>query len=151
MTASTTIRIIGETGLRIGRPWTGECRRIQECSVEGPKVQAEGIDGTMTEQTFHQRVLDQLAHLGNITSRPTFGGRGVYWEGVIFALLHQDWIYFKVDEQSRGEYRARGIEPFRPNDRQTLKSYYEVPRDVLDDLETLLSWAREAIRAGQSS
>ena len=41
--------------------------------------------------------------------------------------------------------------PLRPNERQTLKSYYEVPPDVLADPEALLSWAREAIRAGQSS
>ena len=41
--------------------------------------------------------------------------------------------------------------PFRPNERQTLKSYYEVPPEVLDDAEALFSWAREAIRAGQSS
>jgi DNA transformation protein len=41
--------------------------------------------------------------------------------------------------------------PFRPNERQTLKSYYEVPPDVLDEPETLLSWAREAIGAGQNS
>ena len=41
--------------------------------------------------------------------------------------------------------------PFRPNERQTLKSYYEVPPEVLDDPEALLSWAGEAIRAGQES
>ena len=40
--------------------------------------------------------------------------------------------------------------PFRPNERQTLKSYFEVPQDVLDDPEALLSWVKEAIRAAQS-
>jgi TfoX/Sxy family transcriptional regulator of competence genes len=39
--------------------------------------------------------------------------------------------------------------PFRPNERQTLKSYDEVPPEVLGDPEALLSWVREAIRAGQ--
>lgn len=41
--------------------------------------------------------------------------------------------------------------PFHPNERQTFKSYYEMPPDVLADPEALLSWAGEAIRAGQSS
>ena len=36
---------------------------------------------------------------------------------------------------------ARGMGPFRPNDRQTLKSYFEVPPEVLADPEALLSWA----------
>jgi hypothetical protein len=30
-----------------------------------------------------------------------------------------------------------------------LTSYFEVPPEVLDDREAILSWAREAIRAGQ--
>jgi DNA transformation protein len=40
-----------------------------------------------------------------------------------------------------------GMGPFRPNERQTLKSYYDVPPEILDDREALLHWAREAIRA----
>jgi DNA transformation protein len=66
--------------------------------------------------------------------------------GIIFGGL-----YFQVDDQSKGDYVSSGMTPFRPNERQTLTSYYEVPSDVLDDREALLSWAQEAIRAGQSS
>jgi DNA transformation protein len=105
----------------------------------------------MADRTFKDRVFDQLSGLGGITSRPMFGGWGIYWEAVIFAILFGDQLYFKVDEQSKSEYVAKGMAPFHPNERQTLKSYYEVPSDVLDDIEALLSWAREAIRAGQSS
>ena len=105
----------------------------------------------MDDQAFRERVLNQLSILGNINGRPMFGGHGIYWEGVIFAIEYRDRLYFKVDEQSKGEYVAKGMGPFRPNERQTLKSYYEVPPDVLDDTEALLSWASEAIRAGQSS
>lgn len=103
------------------------------------------------DQPFKDRVLDQLAGLGDITCRPMFGGWGIYWEGIIFAILFGDRLYLKVDDQSRGDFVSRGMPPFRPNDRQTLKSYYEVPPDVLDDPEALLSWAREAIRVGQNS
>jgi TfoX/Sxy family transcriptional regulator of competence genes len=46
---------------------------------------------------------------------------------------------------------SRGMGPFRPNEQQTLKSYYEVPQEVLNDAESFVSWAREAIRAGQAS
>jgi DNA transformation protein len=80
-----------------------------------------------------------------------FGGHGVYWRDVIFGMVFRERLYFKVGEESKGEYLARGMEPFRPNERQTLKSYFEVPPEILDDREALLSWAREAIRAAQSS
>jgi DNA transformation protein len=96
------------------------------------------------------RALDRLSALGDITSRPLFGGPGIYWRDVIFGILFRGRLYFKVDEESKGEYLARGMGPFRPNERQTLKSYFEVPSDILDDQEALLSWAREAIRVGQA-
>ena len=96
-------------------------------------------------------ILDRLAALGDITSRPLFGGHGFYWRDVIFAITYRERLYLKVDERSRPAFEARGMGPFRPNERQTLKSYYEVPPEVLDDTEALHSWAGEAIRAAQES
>ncbi len=105
----------------------------------------------MAGERFHDRILDRLAALGEVTSRSMFGGHGLYWRGVIFGLLFRDRLYLKVDARSRPDFEARGMGMFRPNERQTLKSYFEVPPEVLADPEALLSWAREAIRAGQSS
>ena len=96
-------------------------------------------------------IVDRLAVLGEVTSRTMFGGHGLYWRGVIFGLLFRDRLYLKVDERSRSDFEARGMGMFRPNERQSLKSYYEVPPEVLTDPEALISWTREAIRAGQSS
>ena len=101
--------------------------------------------------SYEGRALDRLSELGDITSRPLFGGHGIYWRDVIFGILFRGRLYFKVDDESKGEYLARDMGPFRPNDRQTLKSYYEVPLKVLDDHEALLAWAMEAIRVGQES
>jgi DNA transformation protein len=70
---------------------------------------------------------------------------------VIFGMVFRERPYFKVDDQTKGEYVSRGMGLFRPNERQILKSYYEVPPEVLHDREVLLSWAREAIRVGQDS
>jgi len=36
------------------------------------------------------------------------------------------------------------MKPFRPNATQTLKTYYEVPVDVLEDAGELTIWARQA-------
>jgi hypothetical protein len=38
------------------------------------------------------------------------------------------------------------MRPFRPNDRQLLKTYYEVPADVLEDRSRLSEWADAAVR-----
>jgi DNA transformation protein len=102
-------------------------------------------------ERFEQGILRGLAALGEITSRPLFGGHGLYWGGTIFAIMFGSKLYLKVDERSKGDYLARGMGPFRPNERQTLTSYYEVPPEVLADRESLLSWTGEAIRAGQTT
>jgi DNA transformation protein len=96
-------------------------------------------------------ILDRLAGLGDVTGRPMFGGHGLYWRETIFGILLRNRLYLKADECSKADFVSRGMGPFRPNDRQTLKSYYEAPADVLADPETLLSWVREAIRVAQSS
>jgi DNA transformation protein len=118
--------------------WTGAAQgRDRNESDDGSDIQGAGPGST--------------GPLGEVTPRRLFGGHGLYWRETIFAIQYRDRLYFKVDDQSKGEYLAKGMGPFRPNERQTLKSYYEVPPDVLAEPEELLSWAREATRAAQSS
>jgi DNA transformation protein len=38
------------------------------------------------------------------------------------------------------------MKPFRPNAKQTLKSFYEVPVDIIEDSEYLAEWATLSTR-----
>ncbi len=98
----------------------------------------------MAEDSFVEYVVDQLRGLGPVQARAMFGGHGLYHEGVFFGIVAAGRLYFKTDEATREEYRSRGTGPFRPNDKQTLKSYYEVPADILEDDEALALWAEQA-------
>ena len=73
-----------------------------------------------------------------------FGGHGIYLEDVFFGIVNRERLYFKTDQGSCDKYVDRGMGPFRPNERQTLRNYYEVPVDVLEDRDTLVVWALEA-------
>jgi len=95
---------------------------------------------------FQDFVLDQLDTLSDVTVRRMFGGAGLYCGDTFFAILYRGRLFFKIDEQTRGPYEARGMRPFQPNPKQTLKSYYEVPAEVLEDREMLVQWAHAAIR-----
>ncbi|MGC4098864.1 MAG: TfoX/Sxy family protein [Nitrospira sp.] len=44
------------------------------------------------------------------------------------------------------KYKEHGMKPFRPNAKQTLTSFYEVPIDVIEDAETLTQWAAKAVK-----
>ena len=96
-------------------------------------------------------VLDQLAQLGDVSSRHMFGGVGLYCDEFFFGLIAADTLYLRVDDSSREDYRARGAAPFRPYpDRPQLSmSYYEVPPEVLEDARQLAEWARRSVAVAQ--
>ena len=52
----------------------------------------------------------------------------------------------KIDETTVGEYRKRKMKPFRPRAKQTLKSYYQVPVEIIEDNACLCEWAVSAIK-----
>src|SRR5262247_1219759 len=99
----------------------------------------------MNDETFRDFVLDQLQFLGEVDCRRMFGSYGLYHDGVFCAILAQGRLYFKTNAVTRRTYAQRGMQPFRPNPRQTLKSYYEVPVDILENHEQLTVWARQAV------
>ncbi len=97
---------------------------------------------------FKDFVLDQLAALPDLEARAMFGGHGLYCDEVFFGVLFKGRLYFKTTNSSRVEYARRGMKPFRPSDKQSLKRYYEVPAEILESREALVEWARAAIAAG---
>jgi DNA transformation protein len=88
--------------------------------------------------------LDQLTALHNVTARAMFGGYGLYLEAKFFGIIHKGHVYFKVTAATVPRYQEAGMKPFRPNAKQTLKSFYEVPIDILEEAEALTQWATEA-------
>ncbi|MDH3442905.1 MAG: TfoX/Sxy family protein [Deltaproteobacteria bacterium] len=98
------------------------------------------------DETFKDFVLDQLQGLDDVEARRMFGGFGLYQDETFFGIVHKGRLYFKIDETTVGEYQKRKMKPFRPNPKQTLKSYYQVPADVIEDVDQLSAWARAAVR-----
>jgi Regulator of competence-specific genes len=103
------------------------------------------------DESFKDFVLDQLHELEDIEARGMFGGFGLYHDETFFGIIHKGRLYFKVDESIAGEYRKRKMKPFRPNAKQTLKSYYQVSVEIIEDAEQLAGWAKQAIRAQQKN
>ena len=96
---------------------------------------------------YRDFVLEQLAPSGRVTSRAMFGGVGLYLDGVFFALIDDDTLFFKTDEATRKRYESAGSKPFclYPDQPEQSMSYWTVPAEVLEDSDELAAWAREAM------
>jgi DNA transformation protein len=97
--------------------------------------------------SFRSFALEQLDRsVSGVRARSMFGGVGIYAGELFFALIADDTLYFKVDGETRGDFEARGMEPFRPyGEGGEVMQYYQVPEEVLEDPETLGTWAHRAL------
>jgi DNA transformation protein and related proteins len=100
----------------------------------------------MRDTSFRDFVLDQLRDLPSLECRPMFGGHGLYSGETFFGIIDDGRLYFKVGASTIADYTSRGSGPFRPTPKQTLRSYYEVPAEILEDRERLTAWASDALR-----
>jgi DNA transformation protein len=98
------------------------------------------------DESSRDFVLDQLKELDGVEARRMFGGYGLYQDETFFGIVHKGRPYFKIDETTVKEYRKRKMKPFRLSAKQTLKSYYRVPVEIVEDHGRLCEWAVSAIK-----
>lgn len=99
---------------------------------------------------FKELIGELLAPVGPIAIRRTFGGAGVMLDGVMFALIADDVLYFKVDDRTRPSFESEGMGPFTyatKNGDNVLMSYYRAPERLYDEPDEMLSFARAAADA----
>ncbi len=99
-----------------------------------------------SSKDFCQSVVQHLNQLGPVTSRAMFGGYGLYLEGVMFALIAYEVLYFKVGDANQADYIEAGMKPFTYDGKaKPIKmSYFEVPGWVYEDLAVLQLWMGKA-------
>ena len=103
--------------------------------------------------SYRTFVIEQLSRARNdIRTKSMFGGVGIYAGEFFFALIDDDLVYFKVDDENRPAYEARGMGPFMPGgEGGEVMQYYQVPEDILEDVESLRAWIDAAIDVARRS
>lgn len=100
--------------------------------------------------TYLEFLLEQLAPLGEISSRAMFGGHCLYCDGVVFALVANNALFLKTDDANRTGFEARGLRAFRPfEDQDAVMSYYEAPPEIFEDSDAMRDWCGGAVAAGR--
>ena len=103
---------------------------------------------------FIEFILEQMAGFGPVSARRMFGGHGFFRDGLMFAIVSDEVLYFKVDDVNRADFTGRGLEPFYydKQGRAQVISYYQAPEEVFEDDSEMRRWAESgygaALRAG---
>lgn len=121
-------------------------RRVRQRPPLGADMRVPRPARASSASAFVEFVLDQLGNR-EVREKRMFGGSGLYHGDAFFGIVFRGRVYFKVNAATRAEYEERGMEPFRPSEKQTMRSFREVPADVLEDAQQLREWARRAIAA----
>jgi DNA transformation protein len=103
----------------------------------------------MPSSSYVDYALELLAGLGPVRARAMMGGHIVHCGGVAVALVYDDRLYLKTDEETRGTFRAAGGEPFTYELRGKVveMSYCTPPDAALDGQEAMQPWAELALGA----
>lgn len=93
-----------------------------------------------------------LAPLGRVTTRRMFGKTGVFYDGVMLAMVTANTLYFRVDDDNRSAFdEARSSPPLNYAKKGELidLSFWRVPDRLFDDTDEFLEWARAALGAAR--
>ncbi|MGD8109010.1 TfoX/Sxy family DNA transformation protein [Vibrio sp. TRT 21S02] len=90
------------------------------------------------------RLFEQL---GRIKSRSMFGGFGVFADSTMFALVVNDKLHIRADEQSAEMFKSQGLEPYVYKKRgfPVVTKYFAMPEAWYDDKERIISLAQKAL------
>jgi DNA transformation protein len=100
--------------------------------------------------SFAEFLREQLAPLGGVSVRRMFGKTGVFCDGVMFGMVTENTLYFRVDDQNRVTFKE--AEAFPPLNYKKKGStidlaFWRVPERLFDEPDELVTWAQAALAA----
>src|SRR4051812_26493261 len=102
--------------------------------------------------SFAEFLREQLAPLGRVTMRRMFGKTGVFCDGLMFGMVRDDALYFRVDDDNRAAFKeAQSFPPLNYEKRGgTIDlSFWRVPERLFDEGDEFVTWGRAALAAAR--
>lgn len=98
---------------------------------------------------FAQHMVDVFRLFGPISLRRMFSGYGIFRDGIMFGLIHEETLYLKVDAENIADFRDQGLSQFEyvRQGKVIGLSYYQAPETVLEDSNEAARWARRSFEA----
>jgi len=81
-----------------------------------------------------------------------FGKTGVFCNGLMFGMVTNDTLYFRVDDHNRAVFKEAESAPplnYEKKGRTIDLSFWRAPERLLDEPDELVTWARAALAAAR--
>jgi DNA transformation protein and related proteins len=106
----------------------------------------------VASDSFAEFLREQLAPLGRLTMRRMFGKTGVFCDGVMFGMVRENTLYFRVDDHNRATFKeAQTFPPLNYEKKGSTidLSFWRVPERLFDEPDDLVTWAQAALAAAR--
>jgi len=106
----------------------------------------------VASDSFAEFLREQLTPLGRVTMRRMFGKTGVFCGGLMFGMVANDTLYFRVDDHNKATFKeAQAFPPLNyEKEGCTIDlSFWRAPERLFDEPDELVAWARAAVAAAR--
>lgn len=104
----------------------------------------------VASEEFGSYLCDELRPLGMISLRRMFGKTGVFCDGVMFAMVNDNELYLRVDDQNRDAFAEAASAPslnYMKGGQVIDLALWRAPDRLFDDHDELIVWSRLALAA----
>jgi DNA transformation protein len=106
----------------------------------------------VASDSFAEFLREQFAPLGPLTMRRMFGKTGVFCDGLMLAMVSDNMLYFRVDDDNRAAFKQASALPplnYRKQGGTIDLSFWRAPERLFDEPDELVGWARAALAAAR--
>src|SRR6185295_17798736 len=106
----------------------------------------------VASETYSEFLREQLAPLGRLTMRRMFGKTGVFCDGVMLAMVRDNTLYFRVDDENRATFKEASAFPplnYEKKGGSIDLAFWRAPERLFDEPDELVAWARAALAAAR--
>ena len=93
---------------------------------------------------FAAYVVELMSDWATVSARKMFGGHGIYCDGMMFALIIEEELFFKADVINVAQFKSEDSHPFtyRSKTRMVEVSYWSAPRACLESPVAMSEWCQ---------
>ena len=106
----------------------------------------------VASDSFAEFLREQFAPLGRVTMRRVFGKTGVFCDGLMFGIVADNTLYFRIDDHNQSAFKEAASFPplsYEKKGRTIDLAFWRAPERLFDEPDELVSWAKLALAAAR--